>query len=110
VPTNASLEWEIADLLFRPPGRPSQTPLVWDKSVHYQAGSWRLPPQVVVNIEHHAGERFPRIGFIVTILHLSSGTVVRFYNNRGTAERRCCMNTEAVWLCQVNCPRGTMPG
>ena len=27
VPANASLEWEIADLLFRPPGRPSLTPV-----------------------------------------------------------------------------------
>ena len=37
VPANASLEWEIADLLFRPPGRPSQKPLVRYKSFHYQA-------------------------------------------------------------------------
>ena len=47
VPANASLEWEIADLLFRPPGRPSQKPLVRYKSFHYQAGSWTLPRRVV---------------------------------------------------------------
>ena len=70
VPANASLEWEIADLLFRPPGRPSQKPLVRYKSFHYQAGSWTLPRRVVAKVEHHAGELFPRVGFIVTNLQL----------------------------------------
>ena len=40
IPANKNLEWEIADLLFRPPGRPSRKPLVRYKSFHYQAGSW----------------------------------------------------------------------
>ena len=76
VPANASLEWEIADLLFRPPGRPSQKPLVRYKSFHYQAGSWTLPRRVVAKVEHHAGELFPRVGFIVTNLQLPSRAVV----------------------------------
>ena len=87
VPANASLEWEIADLLFRPPGRLSQKPLVRYKSFHYQAGSWTLPRRVVAKVEHHAGELFPRVGFIVTNLQLPSRAVVRFYNKRGTAEQ-----------------------
>ena len=28
IPANESLEWNIADLLFRPPGRPGRKPLV----------------------------------------------------------------------------------
>ena len=28
IPANESLEWEIAELLFRPSGRPSRKPLV----------------------------------------------------------------------------------
>ena len=37
-------------------------------------------------MEHHAGELFPRVGFIVTNLSLRSRDVVRFYNKRGTSE------------------------
>ena len=38
-------------------------------------------------IEWHAGELFPRVGFIVTNLRWKSSNVVRFYNKRGTAEQ-----------------------
>ena len=88
VPANASLEWEIADLLFRPPGRPSQKPLVRYKSFHYQAGSWTLPRRVVAKVEHHAGELFPRVGFIVTNLQLPSRAVVRARHRRAVDQGR----------------------
>jgi hypothetical protein len=42
---------------------------------------------VVAKIEWHAGELFPRIGFIVTNLRWKSSNVVKFYNKRGTAEQ-----------------------
>ena len=42
---------------------------------------------VVAKVEWHAGELFPRIGFIVTNLRWKSSNVVRFYNKRGTAEQ-----------------------
>jgi hypothetical protein len=42
---------------------------------------------VVAKVEHHQGERFPRVGFIVTDLTLPSRAVVQFYAKRGTAER-----------------------
>jgi hypothetical protein len=42
---------------------------------------------VVAKIEWHAGELFPRIGFIVTNLRRKSSNVVKFYNKRGTAEQ-----------------------
>jgi hypothetical protein len=41
----------------------------------------------VAKVEHHVGELFPRVGFIVTNLPLSNRAVVRFYNKRGTAEQ-----------------------
>ncbi len=37
IPANKSLELEIEDILFRPPGRPSFKPLVRYKSFRYQA-------------------------------------------------------------------------
>jgi hypothetical protein len=42
---------------------------------------------VVAKIEWHAGELFPRVGFIVTNLRWKSSNVVKFHNKRGTAEQ-----------------------
>src|SRR5437867_8367130 len=84
VPANDSLERDIAELLPRPVGRPSQKPLVEYKGFLYQAASWKTPRRVVAKVEHHAGELFPRVGFIVTNLSLTSRAVARCYNNRGT--------------------------
>ena len=86
IPANESLEWEVAGILFRPPGRPSHKPLVRYKSFTYQAGSWTKPRRIVAKVEHHPGELFPRVGFVVTNLGLPSRAVVRFSNRRGTAE------------------------
>ena len=87
IPANKSLELEIEDILFRPPGRPSRKPLVRYKSFRYQAASWSNPRRIVAKVEHHPGELFPLgIGFIVTNPTLPSRSVVRFYNQRGTAE------------------------
>ena len=38
-------------------------------------------------MEWHNGELFPRVGFIVTNLTRPAKRVVRFYNQRGTAEQ-----------------------
>ena len=56
-------------------------------SFRYRAASWEIDRRVVAKIEWHAGELFPRIGFIVTNLRWKSSNVVRFYNERGTAEQ-----------------------
>ena len=87
IPANKSLEVEIEDILFRSPGRPSRKPLARYKSFHYQADSWTTARRVVAKVEHHAGELFPRVGFIVTNLQLPNRAVVRLYNKRGTAEQ-----------------------
>ena len=52
----------------------------------YQAASWKTARRVVAKVEFHFGELFPRVGFIVTNLETPSRSVVRFYNQRGTAE------------------------
>ena len=77
----------IEDLLFRSPGRPSLKPLIRYKSFQYQADSWTTPRRVVAKVEHHVGELFPRVGFIVTNLPIHNRADVRFYNKRGTAEQ-----------------------
>ena len=86
IPANKSLELEIEDILFRPPGRPSAKPLVRYKSFRYQAASWSKPRRIVAKVEHHPGELFAQPGFIVTNMTRPSRSVVRFYNKRGTAE------------------------
>ena len=53
IPANKSLELEIEDILFRPPGRPSRKPLVRYKSFRYQAASWSKPRRIVAKVEHH---------------------------------------------------------
>ena len=59
MPANKSLELDIEDILFRPPGRPSCKPLVRYKSFRYQAKSWTTPRRIVAKVEHHRGELFP---------------------------------------------------
>ena len=106
IPANKSLELEIEDILFRPPGRPSRKPLVRCKSFRYQAASWSKPRRIVAKVEHHPGELFPLgIGFIVTNLTLPSRSVVRFYNQRGTAEQWIKEGKQATHWTRLSCHR-----
>ena len=56
-------------------------------SFRYRAASWGIPRRVVAKIEWHAGELFPRVGFIAANLRWKSSNVVKVYNKRGTAEQ-----------------------
>ena len=103
IPVNRSLELEIEDILFRPPGGPSRKPLVRYKSFRYQAGSWSRARRVVAKVEHHQGELFPRVGFIATNMTLPSRSVVRFYNKRGTAEQWIKEGKQAVKMTRLSC-------
>ena len=105
IPANRSLELAIEDILFRPPGRPSRKPLVRYKSFRYQAESWAKPRRVVAQVEHHQGELFPRVGFIVTSMSLPSRSVVRFYNKRGTAEQWIKEGKQATHWTRLSCHR-----
>ena len=103
IPANKSLELATEDILFRPPGRPGRKPLVRYKSFRYQAESWSKPRRIVAKVEHHQGELFPRVGFIVTSMSLPSRSVVRFYNKRGTAEQWIKEGKQAVKMTRLSC-------
>jgi hypothetical protein len=105
IPANDSLERDIAELLPRPVGRPSQKPLIEYKGFLYRAASWKTARRVVAKVEHHAGELFPRVGFIVTNLSLPSRAVVRFYNKRGTSEQWIKEGKQAVKMTRLSCHR-----
>jgi hypothetical protein len=103
--TNPVLERKIAPLLKRPVGRPSHKPKVFYRSFRYQAGSWECARRVVVRVAWHAGELFPRVGFVVTNLKWHSKKVVRFYNRRGTAEQWIKEGKNAVKWPKLSCRR-----
>jgi len=105
IPANKNLELAIEDMLFRSPGRPSLKPLVRYKSFQYQADSWTTARRVVAKVEHHVGELFPRVGFIVTNLWLPNRAVVRFYNKRGTAEQWIKEGKQAAHWTRLSCHR-----
>jgi len=105
IPANDSLERDIAELLTRPVGRPAHRPVVRYKRFLYQAESWTKARRVVAKLEFHAGEVFPRVGFIVTNLEADSRAVVRFYNKRGTAEQWIKQGKQAVRMTRLSCHR-----
>jgi hypothetical protein len=105
IPANDSLQRDIAELLTRPVGRPSHRPRVRYKSFLYQAESWNKARRIVAKVEFHAGELFPRVGFIVTNLETDSRAVVRFYNKRGTAEQWIKEGKQAVKMTRLSCHR-----
>ena len=102
MPANKNLELAVEEILFRPPGRPSGKPLVRYKSFRYQAKSWTTPRRIVAKVEHHRGELFPRVGFIVTNMALPSRCRCRqtdaaraaqpAWRRRDTRRERCLRN------------------
>jgi hypothetical protein len=86
-------------------GRPSHKPVIRLKSFLYQAASWKMPRRVVAKVEFHFGELFPRVGFIVTNLETDSRAVVRFYNQRGTADQWIKEGKQAVKMTRLSCHR-----
>jgi hypothetical protein len=101
--SNAVLERHIQHLLTRPVGRPPKKPVVRYHSFMYQAGSWDCERRVVAKIEWHQGELFPRVGFIVTNLPWRNKRVVRFYNQRGTAEQWIKEGKNAIKWTKLSC-------
>jgi hypothetical protein len=59
----------------------------------------------VAKVEHHQGELFPRVGFIVTTLRLPSRAAVRFYNRRGAAEQWIMEGKQAAHGTRLSCHR-----
>ena len=105
LPANPNLERKITNLLIRPLGRPSYKPVVRYKSFLYQAASWTKARRVVAKVEFHFGELFPRVGFIVTNFQTLNRAVVRFYNQRATAEQWIKEGKQAVAMTRLSCHR-----
>ena len=105
LPANQVLARATEDLLTRPRGRPGRAPLVRYRSFHYQAVSWDRPRRVIAKVEHHLGELFPRVGFIVTTLTGTNRAVVHFYNGRGTAEQWIQEGKAATHWTRLSCHR-----
>jgi hypothetical protein len=102
---NPVLERKIAPLLKRPVGRPSCKPKKFYASFRYRAGSWDQARRVVAKVEWHAGDLFPRVGFIVTNLKWPTRRVVRFYKRRGTAEQWIKEGKNAAKWTKLSCRR-----
>jgi len=106
LPANAVLREKIAHRLTRPVGRPSQTKVKrFHEDFEYQAASWNKSRRVIAKIEWHPGELFPRVGFIVTNLPMDPDWVVRFYNQRGTAEQHIKEGKYAFRWTRLSCRR-----
>jgi hypothetical protein len=78
---------------------------VWCKGFLYRAASWTKARRAVAKVEFHAGELFPRLGFIVTNAQLANRKVVHFYNQRGMAEQWIKEGKQAVKMTRLSCHR-----
>jgi hypothetical protein len=97
------LEREIKHLLTPPVVRPSHKPKAFYHNFQYLAKSSRWARRVVAQIEWHAGESVPRVGFIVTNLNKHSTYVVKSYNGRGTAEQWIREGKNAAKWTKLSC-------
>lgn len=93
---NRVLQGKIAHLLKRPVGRPAKGVKRIYGDFEYQAVSWDRPRRVVAKGTWPPGALFPRVGFIVTNLPMEPDRIIRFYNQRGTAEPQ----TQGARLCR----------
>lgn len=106
LPANTVLREQIAHRLTRPVGRPSQTKVKrFYEDFEYQAASWDKPRRVIAKIEWHPGELFPRVGFIVSNLPMEPDWVVRFYNQRATAEQHIKEGKYAFRWTRLSCQK-----
>ena len=103
LPANDVLYKCVEHLVKRPVGRPPKKPVVRYHSFTYQAQSWERPRRVIGKIEFHQGELFPRVNFVVRNLNWSAKRVVRFYNQRGTAEQWIKEGKHAVNWTRLSC-------
>jgi len=91
--------------MTRPVGRPSKKPKVFFHDFSYRAASWKSSRRVIAKVEWHAGELFPRVGFIVTNMSRIPENVVRFYNKRGTCEQWIKEGKLALTWTRLSCAK-----
>ncbi len=105
LPANQVLYREIDYLMTRPVGRPSKKPKTFFHDFSYKAASWKKPRRVIAKVEWHAGELFPRVGFIVTNMSRIPENVVQFYKKRGTCEQWIKEGKHALTWTRLSCSR-----
>jgi hypothetical protein len=103
LPANAVLQREIEPYLERPSEVRLGHSVVAYHDFLYLAGTWGKPRRVVCKIEWHAGELFPRVGFIVTNRTDPPQGIVHFYNGRGTAEQWIKEGKHALQWVRLSC-------
>jgi hypothetical protein len=103
LPANRVLQDKIGHLLKRPVGRPPHEVRRFYASFRYHVQSWNTPRHVVIKVEWHPGELYPRVGFIVTNLARSAKGVVAFYNQRGTCEQYIKEGKNAIKWTRLSC-------
>jgi hypothetical protein len=103
LPANRVLQERIGHLLTRPVGRPPNDVRRSYANFTYRAGSWSRPRRVVAKVEWHAGELYPRVGFIVTNMARRAESVVGFYNKRGTCEQYIKEGKGAIKWTRLSC-------
>ena len=102
---NKKLAELVAPYAKRSVGRPGKQPVIKYVSFQYRAAAWEKERRIVAKIEHHQGELFPRVGFIVTNLKWNNKTVVKFYNHRGTCEQWIKEGKYALNWTRLSCQR-----
>jgi Transposase DDE domain group 1 len=103
LPANQVLQNRIGYLLKRPVGRPPNEVRRYYATFTYQAASWSKPRRVIAKVEWHAGELYPRVGFIVTNMSRPAERVVAFYNKRDTAEQWIKEDKGAIKWTRLSC-------
>lgn len=102
---NAVLQEAVAHLLKRPVGRPPNYVRRFYHDFEYQAALWGNARRVIAKVEWHPGDLFPRVGFVVTNLPMEPDWVIRFYNQRGTAEQHIKEGKYAINWTRLSCKR-----
>lgn len=105
LPANSVLQESISWLHKRPIGRPPHEVRRYCASFSYQAGLWTKPRRVVAKVEWHAGELYPRVGFVVTNMMRPAERVAAFNNHRRTAEQWIKVGKKAVMWTRLSCHR-----
>ena len=105
IKANHKLHEQVAFLTNLPAGRSPNHVVRRYTCCHCRAKSWAKPRRIVVKIELHPSELFPKIGFIVTNLSLPGERVFAFYNDRGTAEQHIKEGKYALKWTRLSCMR-----
>ena len=103
LPANRIPQERIGHLLTRPIGQPPNEARRSFANFTYQAGRWTQSRRVVAKVEWHPGERYPRVGFIVTNMARPAENVVAFYNKRGTCEQWIKEGKGAIKWTRLSC-------